>query len=120
MIRTGNVLEVGELARRRCLRPAAHQIGLVRLVLAHERKLFAVLERRIVSERHFAEAGNLGLGDIGEPIRRALELDVMDGRSARLDGDDRLHQIGPFVGDWPAHGAGLRMGKQDRWTDLVE
>ena len=102
------------------LRPAAHQIGLVGLVLAHEGELLAVLERRVVGERHVAEAGHFGLGGIGEPIGRALELDLVDRRAVRLDGDDGLHQVRPLVGDRPAHGAGLRVGEQDRRADLVE
>ena len=105
-----DVLEVRQLARR--ARPASSSApdrALSGLILAHEGKLLAVLERRIVGDRHFAEAGNLGLVVVLEPVRRAEEIDVVHRRAARLDGDDRLDELRPPVRDRPAERAGLRM-----------
>ena len=109
-----------QLARRLGLLPAANEIGLVGLVLAHDGKLLAVLERRIVGDRHLAEPPALLLAHVGEPFRRALELGLIDRRAVRLDRDDGLDQVRPRVGDRPDEGARLRMDHQHCGPDLVE
>ena len=44
----------------------------------------------------------------------------MHRRAARLDGEDRLDELRPLIGDRPAERAGLRMRQHDRRADLVE
>jgi hypothetical protein len=48
------------------------------------------------------------------------EHGILEGRSGRLDCDDRLHQFRPSIGDQPAERARLRMGQDDRRTDAIE
>jgi hypothetical protein len=51
-----NVLQIRELPRRLLLHPAAHEVGLVRLVLANEFKLGLGAERRVVGDRNIGDA----------------------------------------------------------------
>jgi hypothetical protein len=55
-----------------------------------------------------------------EVVRRADETDLIEWRAVRLDGEDRLDQIGPRIRDRPAESATLGMRHHDRRTDLVE
>ena len=49
-----------------------------------------------------------------------LKDELVNRRPVGLDRDERLHQLGPRIGDQPAIGARLRMRQHDRGTDLVE
>jgi hypothetical protein len=51
---------------------------------------------------------------------RAVNDHVMNRRTGRLRGDDRLDQTGSRLRERPSIAAGLRMHQDDRGPDLVE
>ena len=117
--RDRNIAQIGELMRGLFLAPAFYKVRRLRFRLRLELQLCGVAHP-IISQRHCGEAPRLRQRAIGKPVRRAFEYHIMRRRSGRLDRHDRLHQIGPRVGNRPAKRARLRMGEQNGRPDAIQ
>ena len=67
----------------------------------------------VEDERNLAEARRLRPLGVLEPVGLAGVLDVVHGRTAGLDRDQRLDQVRPRIGDGPTESTRLRMRQQD-------
>ena len=110
--------EPRKLPSRLGLEPAGRQPGTIRLGLMHDAELGRVGRRRVVGEtidrrpprpRH----RRAGQGRVRDDL-------TVDRGPARLDRDQRLHQIRPRIGHHPERRAGLRVDQHDRGAELLE